>query len=114
VAKKKRKKEEPPGPLRCSFCERTQAEVHQLIAGMGGNICDFCAGLAHGIIAKGTRDARDERIAKRQDAEQDAIIQLMDDAGLASLLETHLAAHVDLDPTMRAAIRAAITRLRRT
>ena len=80
---------------------------------MGGNICDFCAGLAHGIIAEAARDAREQRIASRQDAEQDAIIELVDDAGLASLLEKHLAAHGELDLPMRAAIRGALGRLRR-
>jgi hypothetical protein len=110
--KKKRKKEEATGPARCSFCERTQAEVHQLVSGMHGNICDFCAGLAHGIVSKEARRPREERIAKRQDEDEDAVVRLIDNSGLASLLAKQLQAHPDLDPSMRAALRAAVARLR--
>ena len=70
VAKKKREKEATPQRLRCSFCEGTQADVKQLIAGVSGDICDFCVGVAHGIVTERAGDARDDRIARRQDAMQ--------------------------------------------
>lgn len=35
---------------RCSFCGRARNEVHLLITGISGNICDECADRAHEII----------------------------------------------------------------
>lgn len=54
---------------------------------------------------------RDDRIAPRQDAEQDATIRLMTDEGLANLLDKQFRAHGSvLDLTTRAAIRSAVRR----
>ncbi len=40
----------PVAPLRCAFCEKTQAEVARLIAGPTCYICDECVRLCHEII----------------------------------------------------------------
>jgi hypothetical protein len=40
----------PGAPLRCAFCEKTQAEVARLIAGPMCYICDECVRLCHAII----------------------------------------------------------------
>ncbi len=40
------------GPLRCSFCGRTQDEVKKLIAGPGVYICDECVALCEDILAE--------------------------------------------------------------
>ncbi len=40
------------GPLRCSFCGRTQDEVRKLIAGPGVYICDECVALCEDILAE--------------------------------------------------------------
>ena len=46
-----KKKMEPP--RHCSFCGRTELEVHQLIAGPNGvYICDQCIEACEGLIAK--------------------------------------------------------------
>ena len=39
------------GPVKCSFCARTQTQVRKLIAGPGGIfICDACIDTAHGML----------------------------------------------------------------
>jgi ATP-dependent Clp protease ATP-binding subunit ClpX len=40
------------GPLRCSFCGRSQDEVKKLIAGPGVYICDECVALCEDILAE--------------------------------------------------------------
>lgn len=40
----------PPGPLKCSFCTKTQMEVKKLIAGPEVYICDECLGLCNDIL----------------------------------------------------------------
>ena len=40
----------PPGPLRCSFCGKTDSEVSKLIAGPGVHICDVCVGVCDRIL----------------------------------------------------------------
>jgi ATP-dependent Clp protease ATP-binding subunit ClpX len=40
------------GPLRCSFCGRTQDEVKKLIAGPGVYICDECVAMCEDILAE--------------------------------------------------------------
>jgi ATP-dependent protease Clp ATPase subunit len=102
------------GPtLACTFCGKSQGDVAKLIAGPNVFICNECVGLCNQIITEHERDARDERLAKRQDAEQDAVVELMDDQGLANLLAEQLDAHGELDLTLRAAVRAAVERLGR-
>ncbi len=51
------------GPLRCSFCGRTQDEVRKLIAGPGVYICDECVELCNNIISE------DENLTKSKNAE---------------------------------------------
>ncbi len=38
------------GQVRCSFCGKTQSQVHQMISGPGVNICDRCVDLCMDII----------------------------------------------------------------
>jgi ClpX C4-type zinc finger/Glyoxalase superfamily protein len=40
----------PPGPLRCSFCHKSQHDVRTLIAGPGVYVCDECVGLCNDIL----------------------------------------------------------------
>ncbi len=51
------------GPLRCSFCGRTQDEVKKLIAGPGVYICDECVALCEDILAE------DREIAQSKDGD---------------------------------------------
>ena len=51
------------GPLRCSFCGRTQDEVKKLVAGPGVYICDECIALCNNIISE------DENLTKSKNAE---------------------------------------------
>ncbi|AEA33429.1 ATP-dependent Clp protease ATP-binding subunit clpX [Hippea maritima DSM 10411] len=51
----------PRGPLRCSFCGRTQDEVRKLIAGPGVYICDECVALCEDILAE------DDELNKKKD-----------------------------------------------
>lgn len=96
------------------LCSRSEADVHNLIAGPSVSNCDGCVECCVDVLTKEPAvDARSARIARRQDKEQDTVVELMPDAGLATLLETQLSAHAELDPTMRAALRVAIARLRR-
>ncbi len=46
------------GPLRCSFCGRTQDEVKKLIAGPGVYICDECVALCEDILAEDRETAQ--------------------------------------------------------
>ena len=39
-----------PGPLRCSFCGKTDSEVSKLIAGPGVHVCDVCVGVCNRIL----------------------------------------------------------------
>lgn len=50
----------PPGKLRCSFCNKRQADVRKLIAGPAVFICDECVDVCVDIIADDER-FRDER-----------------------------------------------------
>lgn len=98
--------------LACSFCGRRQHEVERLFAGPIVYIRNLCVGLLMEAIDVGS-NARDRRVARRQDADQDAVVELMDDDGLANLLEKQLEAHGRLDLTMRAEVRGAVKRLSR-
>lgn len=40
-----------PEPVRCSFCNKDQGQVHRLIAGPAVNICDECVEVCNVIIA---------------------------------------------------------------
>lgn len=51
------------GPLRCSFCGRTQDEVRKLVAGPGVYICDECIALCNDIISE------DENLTKSKNEE---------------------------------------------
>ncbi len=51
------------GPLRCSFCGRTQDEVRKLIAGPGVYICDECVALCEDILAE------DKELTKAKDSD---------------------------------------------
>src|SRR5438132_100865 len=46
---------EPPQHLRCSFCNRAQADVRKLIAGPASCICDECVEVCVDIIAEDLR-----------------------------------------------------------
>ena len=58
------------GPLRCSFCGKSQHDVQKLIAGPGVYICDECVGLCDEILEKesGERFFGDE-LAERSEKE---------------------------------------------
>lgn len=44
--------------LKCSFCERSEAQVRRLVAGAGGGyICDACVAIAARIIADSDSDS---------------------------------------------------------
>jgi hypothetical protein len=45
----------PPEDLRCSFCEKAQADVRKLIAGPAVFICDECVDVCADIIANDPR-----------------------------------------------------------
>ncbi len=51
------------GPLRCSFCGRSQDEVKKLIAGPGVYICDECVALCEDILAE------DRELEKKKDTD---------------------------------------------
>lgn len=38
--------------LRCSFCNKPQADVRKLVAGVNGLICDECIKVAVGLMSK--------------------------------------------------------------
>jgi ATP-dependent protease Clp ATPase subunit len=40
--------------LRCTFCKRSEKQVHKLVAGPGVYICDRCTERAHAIIHEET------------------------------------------------------------
>ena len=42
----------PAKPLRCSFCNKSQADVKQLIAGPNVYICDECVDICLDILAE--------------------------------------------------------------
>jgi hypothetical protein len=46
---------EAPRDLRCSFCNKSESEVSQLIAGPSVHICDSCVGIASDIIRHSKR-----------------------------------------------------------
>ena len=48
-------------PHRCSFCGKSEQQVHQMIAGPGVYICDECVDRCNEIIAK----AEEEEKAKQ-------------------------------------------------
>lgn len=49
--KEKERPKVPGVPLRCSFCDRSQAEVPKLIAGPNVCICDTCVDIAQETLA---------------------------------------------------------------
>jgi hypothetical protein len=109
----KRQSQEPaPGPLRCSFCGWSEDQVRKLIAGPLVSICAGCIACCVDILAEeDARDAREEPSARHQDADPDAMLAGMTGEGLADLLEKQLKLHAELDPTLRAAIWGAVSRL---
>jgi len=46
---------ETPRDLRCSFCNKSETEVSQLIAGPRVHICDACVAIATDIIEHSKR-----------------------------------------------------------
>ena len=40
------------GPLRCSFCNRVEAEVGKLVAGPEASICDACVATCVDVLAE--------------------------------------------------------------
>ena len=46
---------ETPTDLRCSFCNRSESEVSQLVAGPRVYICDACVAIAGDIISHAKR-----------------------------------------------------------
>ena len=46
---------ESPRDLRCSFCNKSEKEVSQLIAGPHVHICDSCVGIAADVIEHSKR-----------------------------------------------------------
>jgi predicted DNA-binding transcriptional regulator AlpA len=61
---KRKPREAPPGPERCSFCGRSRTEIKKLIAGPGVYICDECVALCDELIGDEgveTEAARRER-----------------------------------------------------
>jgi ATP-dependent Clp protease ATP-binding subunit ClpX len=50
--------------MKCSFCEKTRAESHKLIAGPKGTfICDECVKLCHDILKEGTAENESKEFA---------------------------------------------------
>ena len=47
-------KYEEKGPVKCTFCGKTQDEVHRIIAGPGVYICNECVELCREIIEEDT------------------------------------------------------------
>ena len=52
---------ETPRNLRCSFCNKSEKEVSQLIAGPHVHICDSCVGIAADIIEHSKRPPSQRR-----------------------------------------------------
>jgi hypothetical protein len=52
---------ETPRDLRCSFCNKSEKEVSQLIAGPHVHICDSCVGIAADIIEHSKRPPSQRR-----------------------------------------------------
>lgn len=47
--------------VRCSFCNKTQDQVHKLIAGPSGvYICDECIDICEDILEEGYEEERNE------------------------------------------------------
>src|SRR4051812_5751883 len=49
---------------RCSFCDRSESDVHILFTGMKGNICDACIENAHGLLQDALSSERAEHEAR--------------------------------------------------
>lgn len=49
---------------RCSFCGKSQEEVHKLIAGPGVNICDECVHLCNMILVEESEDPSKSKVAE--------------------------------------------------
>lgn len=83
-----KKKMEPP--RHCSFCGRTELEVHQLIAGPNGvYICDQCIEACEGLIAKyQPRDGEAEDFRDAALMEQE--INLMKPAQIKEFLDQYV------------------------
>lgn len=83
-----KKKMEPP--RHCSFCGRTELEVHQLIAGPNGvYICDQCIEACEGLIAKyQPRDGESEDF--RDAAAMGQEINLMKPAQIKEFLDQYV------------------------
>jgi ClpX C4-type zinc finger len=53
----------PDAELRCSFCNKAQADVRKLIAGPTVFICDECVGVCNEILLDDARSSYDARIS---------------------------------------------------
>jgi ATP-dependent Clp protease ATP-binding subunit ClpX len=54
------------GPLKCSFCGKSQEQVRKLIAGAGVYICDECIALCNEIIVEELHQSVDENVRLRK------------------------------------------------
>jgi hypothetical protein len=61
----KPKQDQPARTLSCSFCGKSQREVHKLIAGPTAHICDECVKLCNDIIADEIEKSGAEEIGKK-------------------------------------------------
>ena len=60
----------PDGPLRCSFCNKSQHDVCKLIAGPEVFICDDCVEVCKEIIADDTRFMTPEERKRHEEQQQ--------------------------------------------
>ena len=51
--------------LTCTFCKRSEQQVHKLVAGPGVYICDRCTDRAHAIIHEGAPPAAPKSLLGR-------------------------------------------------
>ncbi len=68
----------PLGPLKCSFCGKTQNQVLKLIAGPGVYICDQCVDLCNDVIAEEVGEQRARVLDEEVEAAARAARQAVD------------------------------------
>ncbi len=79
----------PIGEIRCSFCGKTQDQVHKLIAGPAGvYICDECVDICSDIIEEEMEDTDEELTTLGSNAEND--IHLLKPAQIRSFLDEYV------------------------